>query len=82
MGEGSRTRQTLAGSSPLSGQSPAGGPLRGWPALSLPPSLPGAALAGHQGALTFLPHQALLDVADVGEEVAHCGDLWTQVKRL
>lgn len=26
-------------------------------------------------ALTILPHQALLDVADVGEEVAHCCDL-------
>lgn len=37
-------------------------------ALPLPPR-------GHQGALTFLPHQALLDVADVSEEIAHCGDL-------
>lgn len=26
-------------------------------------------------ALTILPHQALLDIADVGEEVAHCCDL-------
>lgn len=41
------------------------------------PSLPGATPSGHQGALTLLPHEALLDVADISEEVAHRGDLWT-----
>lgn len=43
-----------------------------------PPRIP----AGHQGALTVLSHQALLDVADVGEEIAHCRDLWAEAHRL
>lgn len=42
------------------------------------PATPRATPDGHQGALTVLAHQALLDVADVGEEVAHGCDLRTE----
>lgn len=79
VGEGSGTWQSLADSSPLSGkQTTKVDPIGCWPARSLAR----ATRAGRQGALTFLPHQALLDVADVSEEVAHCGDLGTEAGRL